>query len=80
MEPADEIPVRHRHHRMLPVWYFVGILLLIYGIIILLASLSRQGREAEVVLARYHAGIWGGLLLIALGAGYTLRFWPRRPK
>jgi type VI protein secretion system component VasF len=74
MEPTQEIPVKHRHHRMLPVWFFVGILLLAYGVIVLLASLSSQGQHTNVVLAQYHAGIWGGVVLLLIGGGYTLRY------
>jgi len=31
-----------------------------------------------LVLAKYHASLWGGIVLILLGGGYTIRFWPRR--
>jgi len=78
MEPSQEIPVEHRHHRMLPVWFFIGVLLFAYGIIILVASLSSEGRHANVVLGRYRAGIWGGIVLLLLGGFYTIRYLPRR--
>lgn len=78
MDPSQEPPVQRRHHRMLPVWFFVGILLLAYGVIVLIASLSPEGRHSTVVLARYHAGIWAGVVLLLLGGFYTLRYWPRR--
>ena len=58
-----EIPVQHRHHRMLPVWFFIGVLLLVYGIIILVTSLADLQRPTHVVLAGYHAGVWGGVIL-----------------
>lgn len=74
---SNEIPVQHRHHRMLPVWFFIGVLLLVYGVIILVTSLSYL-HQPNVVLANYHAGIWGGVVLILLGGVYTLKFWPRR--
>lgn len=75
---SSEIPVQHRHHRMLPVWFFIGVLLLVYGVIILVTSLSYLHQPNNVVLANYHAGIWGGVVLILLGGVYTLKFWPRR--
>jgi len=74
---SGEIPVQHRHHRMLPVWFFIGVLLLTYGIIILATSLIDLHHPTRVVLAAYHAGVWGGVILTLLGAGYTVRFWPR---
>ena len=77
-ESSKEIPVRHRHHRMLPVWFFIGVLLLVYGVIILLTSLRSFHQAETVVLANYHAGIWAGVVLILLGSFYTLKFWPRR--
>jgi FtsH-binding integral membrane protein len=78
MDPLQEIPVQHRHHRMLPVWFFIGVLLLVYGVIVLAASLTPAGRHPHVVLAQYHAGLWGGLVLVLMGGGYTFRYWPRR--
>jgi FtsH-binding integral membrane protein len=77
-ESSKEIPVQHRHHRMLPVWFFIGVLLLVYGVIILLTSLLRFHQAGTVVLANYHAGIWAGVVLVLLGGIYTLKFWPRR--
>ena len=77
-EGSGEIPVQHRHHRMLPVWFFVGVLLLVYGIIILVTSLADLHRSTHVVLDGYHAGVWGGVILILLGGTYTVKFRPRR--
>lgn len=66
-----------RKHHMLPVWFFIGVLLTIYGAIILIASILQFSHPAAVACAQYHAGIWGGILLILIGGFYTLRFWPR---
>jgi hypothetical protein len=74
---VHDIPVHHRHHRMLPVWFFIGVLLLIYGAIILYVGVTEYANPAPVVLANYHAPIWGGILLILLGGFYTMKFWPR---
>jgi hypothetical protein len=79
-EEFKDIPVRHEHHEMLPVWFFVGVLLLVYGLIILYIGIRDYAHPAPVVLAKYHAPLWGGIVLTLLGGGYTLRFWPRRPK
>jgi cbb3-type cytochrome oxidase subunit 1 len=68
---------RERH--MLPVWFFIGVLLTIYGVITLITAIHELSHPSAVVLAQYHAGIWGGILLIAIGGFYTLRFWPRNP-
>lgn len=66
---------RERH--MLSVWFFIGVLLTIYGAIILVTSISEWSMPPAVVLARYHPGIWGGILLLLIGAFYVLRFRPR---
>ena len=66
-----------RGEHMLPVWFFIGILLAIYGVIILITALSELSHPPAVVLVRYHAGIWGGVILILVGGFYTVHFWPK---
>ncbi len=68
----------NKEQPMLPVWFFIGVLLTIYGIIILAAAVADLSHPPVAVLANYHAGIWGGVLLLLIGGFYTLRFWPRR--
>jgi hypothetical protein len=66
--------------RMLPVWFFVGVLSLIYGTIILVASLLDYSQPTTVVLAQYHAGVYGGIILLLIGGFYTICFWPSSHK
>jgi cbb3-type cytochrome oxidase subunit 1 len=63
---------------MLPVWFFIGILLTIYGAIILVTSLDDFSQPTAVALARYHAGLYGGVVLLFIGSFYTIWFWPTR--
>ena len=77
-EEFKDIPVHHQHREMLPVWFFIGTLLLIYGVIILWVGVREYAHPTPVVLAKYHASVWGGGLLLALGGFYTLRYWPRK--
>ncbi|WP_263366455.1 hypothetical protein [Edaphobacter bradus] len=79
-DEVRDIPVRHRHHEMLPVWFFIGVLLLVYGVIILFVSLREYSHPIPVVMAAYHAGVWGGVVLSALGSFYTIRFRRRARK
>ena len=67
---------------MISIWFFIGVLLLIYGVLILGAGIYDLSNPAAhpVVLANLHAGIWWGALLIALGVVYSLRFRPGRGK
>jgi hypothetical protein len=66
-----------RQH-MLPVWFFVGMLLTVYGVVILFTSIDEWSHPPAVVLAQYHPGVWGGILLLLIGGFYTIRFRPRR--
>ena len=70
--------MRARHH-MLPVWFFIGLLLTIYGVIILVTAIVDWSRPSQVILAQYHPGLWGGILLLLIGNFYVLKFRPRPP-
>ncbi len=63
---------------MLSIWFFVGVLLLIYGVLILGSGLYGLSHPPAVVLSELHADIWWGILLIVMGAFYTFRFAPWR--
>jgi uncharacterized membrane protein len=64
----------------LSIWFFIGILLTIYGAMILAYGLFElaTGQTAHVILAYLHAPIWWGALLLAFGLFYTVRFRPGR--
>jgi len=63
---------------MISIWFFIGALLLAYGVLICGAGIYEllSPPEHPVVLAGLHAGVWWGILLIALGAIYTIKFAP----
>jgi hypothetical protein len=67
---------------MISIWFFIGALLFVYGLIILGSGLYELVAPAEhpVVLANLHAGIWWGALLLLVGANYFFRFAPWREK
>ena len=52
--------------QMLPVWFFIGILLTVYGVIILFTAIVDFSQPTTVVLANYHPGIFGGILLLLI--------------
>lgn len=68
------------HHAHVSIWFFVGLLLDVYGVLILGASLHDLfvPPEHQVVLANLHAGLWWSILLIVLGLVYTVAFSPKR--
>ena len=72
----------------LSIWFFVGVLMLASGAIILgqgivefwhpaATNLSTNDVAANV-LAKFHPAFWWGLLMTAFGLFYTIRFLPRK--
>jgi hypothetical protein len=71
------------------IWFFIGLLLSVYGILIfgsgiyaLMAppAVQAQGAIERNVMANLHAAIWWGALLLALGLLYTVNFRPGKEK
>ena len=66
----------NRH--IIPVWFFVGFLLLVYGLLILASGLVGWSHPPQgVELAELHAPVWWGGLLVVLGLIYCLKYYPR---
>jgi hypothetical protein len=65
----------HRH--LIPVWFFVGLLLAVYGVLILASGLMELPHPAGTVLADLHASVWWGALLTVVGGIYCWVFRPR---
>ena len=63
-------------HHIIPVWFFVGVLLLVYGVMIFVSGLTELSNPPDTVLANLHAPVWWGGLLIVLGGVYCLMFRP----
>ena len=63
---------------VIPIWFFIGILLTIYGVLILGAGLWDviNGIKRDVVMAEAHAAVWWGILLLVIGGFYSIRFRP----
>jgi hypothetical protein len=67
---------------MYSIWFFIGLLILVYGILILGAGIADliSPPAQPLVLAQLHMGIWWGALMIVLGGLYTVLFRPRPNK
>jgi hypothetical protein len=65
-------------HQIIPVWFFVGLLLLVYGFLILVSGLVEWSHPPNTVLSELHAPVWWGGLLVVLGLIYCIKFYPRR--
>ncbi len=64
-------------HHVIPVWFFVGLLLGIYGILIFVSGVAEWSTPQTTVLAELHAPVWWGALLTVIGAIYVIAFRPR---
>ena len=64
------------------IWFFIGMLLLVYGLLILGAGIHDLlvPPEQQPVLANLHAGIWWGGVVAVLGGIYSYRFSPRKER
>lgn len=62
------------------IWFFIGLLLFMYGLLILGAGIYNfyVPPKVPVVLESLHAGIWWGALLLLIGGFYCWRFNPKR--
>ena len=65
-------------HQIIPVWFFVGVLLLVYGFLIFASGLAEWSHPPNTVLAGLHAPVWWGALLFVLGLIYCIKFSPKR--
>jgi hypothetical protein len=67
-----------RPKQTITIWFFVGVLFLVYGVLILGAGIYGLFVPPDVAMRHLHLSIWWGALLLAVGAFYGLRFRPRR--
>ena len=62
--------------KAISIWFFIGLLILVYGVLILGAGLAELSSPPPVVMADLHVAIWWGALLIVTGAVYVYLFRP----
>jgi hypothetical protein len=70
------------HSARISIWFFIGVLLAVYGGMILGYGIFAlvSGENSQVALANLHAPVWWGALLAALGLFYLIKFRPRTQK
>ena len=68
------------HSGHISIWFFIGVLLTVYGAMIFGYGLYELATHqlANVVLADLHAPVWWGGLMLILGLFYGVRFRPGR--
>jgi hypothetical protein len=60
----------------LPIWFFVGLILLIYGAIVVITGLFPDNRTT--VLAEIRPALWWGAGMVLAGAIFLLGGWRSR--
>lgn len=77
---SADVEDRPRKKMPVPVWFFVGIIFIIYGVIIVITGISEISHPPPTVLARTHPAIWWGAVITVLGVifFYTTHPWKSR--
>jgi len=70
------------HKQFISIWFFIGLLLTVYGVLICGTGIYElfDPPKVTVQLAQYHANLWWGLLLLVLGIFYTVKFHPEKKR
>jgi FtsH-binding integral membrane protein len=72
---AEIMDVTPHKHEMLPVWFFIGVILVIYGVLIFATGLYEYSNPPK---ANFHASVWWGIILAAVGAVFVIQHYPRK--
>jgi len=66
--------------RTIEIWFFIGALLSVYGLLITGAGIYHliYPPPEHLALRELHSDVWWGALLLVLGAFYSARYWPWR--
>jgi hypothetical protein len=67
-------------HKAISIWFFIGLLVLTYGVLILGAGIDEWSSPRPVVMAELHVGVWWGALLIVIGGLYVYFFRPGKSR
>ena len=65
-------------NRDVSIWFLIGMLLVVYGVLITGAGVYGVSHPPPVRLAELHAGVGWGLRLLAVGGGYCSAYFPGR--
>lgn len=66
--------------RFISIWFFIGTLLTVYGVLITVTGVYElfSPPANTPVLFNLHASIWWGIVLLAVGLIYFIRFFPKK--
>lgn len=60
----------------LPVWFFVGILMFVFGITVFFSGVYWIFKPSGVILANLHTGVWWGVVMTSVGLFYIIKHGP----
>lgn len=66
--------------KAISIWYFIGLLVLVYGLLILGAGISEWSSPPAVVMADLHVAVWWGAVLVVIGGSYAYFFRPGKSR
>ena len=75
---SSKIDPQGKHKMSLSIWFFVGALCLMYGLVLLPLGIYQFSHPPAVVLSELHVTFWWGLVMTVFGGFYVLRFRPGR--
>ena len=61
----------------LSIWFFCGILMLAYGLVLVVTGITEIHHPPPTVLAELQPTLWWGVLMTIFGGFYTIRFRPK---
>ncbi|HEY5138167.1 MAG TPA: hypothetical protein VIJ25_02440 [Methylococcales bacterium] len=70
----------HDEEKQIPIWFFIGCLLAVYGFLILCSGIYNViwPPEHPVALSYIHADIWWSIVLLIVGLFYSIKYWPSK--
>lgn len=75
-DASSSVTAPASNKKPVPIWFFVGVLCLMYGLVLLPIGVYQLSHPPAVVLPNLHVTLWWGLLLTIFGGFYTIRFRP----
>lgn len=71
-----------KEKRQIPIWFFIGALLGLYGAMIsgygLVCWSEPPPPAMPPEIYALHANVWWGALMVLLGLFYVVKFWPSK--
>ena len=68
------------HEKQIPIWFFIGGMLTLYGTIIFGSGIYNifYPPERPLALANLHADVWWGFFLVIIGLIYVIKYRPSK--